>query len=206
MAFNLLIVRNIIIAITLLMVACKPLRTRKNTPPHSTLSGQNMICEPAAFCHINHVHALPDSLKKSNAREVPDESINVHYENGLISFNSIIDMQEDFYIELKGSFKSQNKTSGKVEQDATRDKEDMQPNSANCAIKNYISAQKMAERGEYTEAMVSINNSIDCLNSGEALALKGSIYFLMKDTSSAESYWMQATLKDPSITVPKIRK
>jgi hypothetical protein len=187
MASKLLIVRNIIIALSMLMVACKPLRTGKATPQELAKN-------------------TSDTLKNTISNEVPDRTINVHYENGLVSFNSIIDMQDDFYIELKGSFKSQNINSGQAEQEAATKQEDMQSNSANCAIKNYISAKKKAESGQYLEAMVLINNSIECLNTGEALALKGSIYFLMKDTNTAESYWGQATLIDPTISVPKIRK
>ena len=77
-------------------------------------------------------------------------------------------------------------------------------NRFNDALKQYSHAQFYLYRKDYDSAMYAINQSLNIMQTSEALALKGSILFIKGLNIDAETYWLRARDIDSTIVIPEI--
>jgi tetratricopeptide (TPR) repeat protein len=69
-------------------------------------------------------------------------------------------------------------------------------------IKYFVEAQELLYQGRYNEAMQSVNKSIEIAETAHALALKGTIHFMMGNSTLARAHWSKAVIQDPDIPLP----
>lgn len=71
-------------------------------------------------------------------------------------------------------------------------------------LKDFRRAQNLFYREDYEGALEMVNRSLETQKTADALGLKGSIYFMQDDMSSAKYYWNEAVKMNPDIPVPNI--
>lgn len=70
------------------------------------------------------------------------------------------------------------------------------------ALGSFVQAQFLVYQGDLLQAIDMINQSLASFETSQALALKGTIYFLSGSSAMAERYWQRAVQKNPGITLP----
>ncbi len=75
---------------------------------------------------------------------------------------------------------------------------------SNEAIKLYNRSQYYVYQKNYDSAIYFVNQSLEQIETSEALALKGSILFLKGLTHDAKQYWEKAIKMDSTIIFPSI--
>jgi tetratricopeptide (TPR) repeat protein len=131
-----------------------------------------------------------DALPVEKKRELV-----VSYENKSTSINVPLDLDQPFYLELKGT---------PVKQGVRYDRE-LVAAEMRQIMRDFRKGQDLFFKKEYEAALDAVNRSLNTLETADALALKGSIYYMMKNIPKARSYWAQAVKLDPEIVVPEIK-
>lgn len=152
-----------------------------------------------------------DSTKQSSKNDVK-----LRYKNKSTSVTIPIDPdKQDFVLELNGVEQSQSAKKGKGKQrprSARADSAILQDSLVQATmakkikrvLKNFRRAQDLFYRENYDEALRMVSKSLEIQRTADALGLKGSIFFVQDDMSSAKYYWNQAVQMDPEIPVPNI--
>lgn len=167
-----------------------------------------------------------DSTRDESAKEVV-----LNYENESTSVTIPIDpQQQDFILELEGldrgngdaesddteaAEEEQEKDDAEQEQktDSARPDSTVKQDSlaqANSAeqikqvMKYFRRAQDLFYRQEYESALEMVNRSLETQPTADALGLKGTIFFMQDNMTSARYYWNRAVEMDPEIPVPDI--
>jgi len=161
------------------------------------------------------VDKLPEILRSAQAdkdtTKSSKESVKLRYKNKTTDVTIPIDPQkQDFVLELEGVERKDNDTSEdtarSAEATAKRDsvfKKRMAKN-IKTVMRNFRRAQDLFYKQDYKGAMEKVNASLEVQETADALGLKGSIFFMRDNLSSAKYYWNKAVEMDPDIPVPDI--
>lgn len=164
-------------------------------------------------------------------RNESEEEVTLSYKNKSTSVTIPIDPnKQDFILELKGLERADN-TDETEQAEAAEDEQERddreqaedtrrsRPDStvmedslvqANMAkkirqvLKDFRKAQDLFYRQDYKGALDMVNRSLETQPTSDALGLKGTIFFMQDDISSAKYYWNRAVEMDPDIPVPNI--
>lgn len=71
-------------------------------------------------------------------------------------------------------------------------------------MRDFRKAQDHFYQEEYKEALKYVNRSLRTQRTADALALKGTIFFMSDNMKSARYYWNEAVKMNPEIPVPEI--
>ena len=176
----------------------------------TSCSGSQETTEPSV-----PVDELPEILRSAQAQpdttESSKEPMKLRYKNKSTDVTIPIDPQkQDFVLELKGIERQDsdpNKdTVASEKMNAKRDsvfKKQMAEN-IKTVMRNFRRAQDLFYREDYKGAMEKVNASLEVQETADALGLKGSIFFMRDNMSSAKYYWNKAVTMDPNIPVPDI--
>ena len=74
------------------------------------------------------------------------------------------------------------------------------------ALRLFIQAQRTIVTGDYVRAMQLVDQSLGFYVTGQALALKGSIYYLGGQVGMAYGYWEQALELVPDLVIPQMEE
>lgn len=147
-----------------------------------------------------------DTTSKKNK-----EKIKLQYEGKNTDVTIPIDPQnQEFVMELEG-LERQKETSRDTQKQAS-DSTVLQDSLVQATmaknikqvLKDFRRAQNLFYRQDYKGALKMVNRSLETQKTADALGLKGSIYFMQDDMSSAKYYWNEAVKMDPDIPVPDI--
>lgn len=178
------------------------------------------------------VEDLPQILRESRSRpdtmrNDPSDDVKLTYESNGTSVTIPIDPQrQDFILELEGlSRKGAMEESEKEKANAKQKKQQQVNRSTHRAdstimqdslvqaemakqirkvLKNFRRAQNLFYQKDYRGALEMVNRSLEVQRTADALGLKGTIFFMRDDISSAKYYWNKAVQMDPEIPVPNI--
>lgn len=164
------------------------------------------------------VDKLPQILReashsKGDSAKSTKDDVKLHYKNKSTSVTIPIDPQrQDFVLKLKGLEKKQQQKSsgeaGKQHQDSTIMQDSLVQATMAKHIKQVLRyfrrAQDLFYREDFKGAMEMVNRSLEIQRTADALGLKGSIFFMQDNMSSAKYYWNKAVRMDPEIPVPDI--
>ena len=121
------------------------------------------------------------------------KKVTLNYKNKSSAIDIPIDLEEDFYLELTGApFNAELYTRENMVMEMRQ------------VMRDFRKAQDLFFQGEYSPALVSINKSLATLETAEAFALKGTIFFFLNEIDRAKSYWDKAVRLDPEIVVPSV--
>jgi tetratricopeptide (TPR) repeat protein len=67
----------------------------------------------------------------------------------------------------------------------------------------YQKSQKSFYQGQYNESLKYVDSSLFIMRTSDALALKGSILYYLKNYQGAEEYWIEAKKINPQFVKPK---
>jgi len=159
------------------------------------------------------VDELPEILRSAQSNQDTAKSskkdMKLRYNNKSTDVTIHIDPQkQDFVLELKGverqdTDKDSAKTGGnKAKRDSVFEKR--MAKNIRKVMRNYRRAQDLFYREDYKGAMEKVNTSLEVQETADALGLKGSIFFMRDNLSSAKYYWNKAVKMDPDIPVPDI--
>ncbi len=70
------------------------------------------------------------------------------------------------------------------------------------SVTAFIEAQELFYRGDYKKALVMVDSSMDQFNTDFALALKGSVVFLLGNKRQAVHLWQEARARNPFVELP----
>lgn len=118
----------------------------------------------------------------------------VSYENKSTSINVPLDLDQPFYLELQGT----------PVKKAVHTNRELMAAEMRQIMRDFRKAQDLFFKKEFEAALDAVNRSLNTLETADALALKGSIYYVLKNIPKARSYWAQAVKLDPEIVVPEI--
>jgi len=118
----------------------------------------------------------------------------ISYGNKSTNINVPLNLDEPFYLELKGTPASK----------TLRYDRELFAVEMRQIMRDFRKAQDAFFKKEYDAALEAVNRSLLTLETADALALKGSIYYVMKNIPKAKMYWAQAVKLDPEIVVPEI--
>jgi len=161
------------------------------------------------------VDKLPEILRSAQAdkdtTKSSKESVKLRYKNKTTDVTIPIDPQkQDFVLELEGVERkdddSSKDTARSAAATAKRDsvfKKRMAKN-IKTVMRNFRRAQDLFYKQDYKGAMEKVNASLEVQETADALGLKGSIFFMRDNLSSAKYYWNKAVEMDPDIPVPDI--
>lgn len=134
-----------------------------------------------------------------------NEPVTLNYENKSTSISIPIDPeQQEFVLELKG-LKEGNEVqedTSTVQRDSLHQEE--MAKKIKQVLKDFRKAQDLFYREDYKGAMERINQSLETQETADALGLKGTIFFMRDNMSSAKYYWNRAVEMDPDIVLPDI--
>ena len=82
--------------------------------------------------------------------------------------------------------------------------EDTLQQNVNTALRLFIEAQHATYSQDYERAIMLTDQSLALFVTGQALALKGTIYYLTGNIEMAQRIWQQARELVPGIDVPEI--
>lgn len=145
-------------------------------------------------------NAPADTMRGSRSKPVT-----LNYENKSTSISIPIDpTQQEFVLELKG-LKEGNEPQGDTTT-AQRDSlnQEEMAKKIKQVLKDFRKAQDLFYREDYKGAMERINQSLETQETADALGLKGTIFFMRDNMSSAKYYWNRAVDMDPDIVLPDI--
>lgn len=176
----------------------------------ASCSGSQETTEPSI-----PVDDLPEILRSAQANKdttkSSEKSMKLRYKNKTTDVTIPIDPQkQDFVLELEGVERQDDDTSEDTAETAKvkakRDsvyKKRMAKN-IKTVMRNFRRAQDLFYREDYKGAMEKVNASLEVQETADALGLKGSIFFMRDNLSSAKYYWNKAVEMDPDIPVPDI--
>jgi hypothetical protein len=118
----------------------------------------------------------------------------ISYGNKSTNINVPLNLDEPFYLELKGTPASK----------TLRYDRELFAVEMRQIMRDFRKAQDAFFKKEYEAALEAVNRSLLTLETADALALKGSIYYVMKNIPKAKTYWAKAVKLDPEIVVPEI--
>ncbi len=75
--------------------------------------------------------------------------------------------------------------------------------SLNKLLFYYQKSQKSFYQGQYNESLKYVDSSLFIMKTSDALALKGSILYYLKNYQGAEEYWNEAKKINPQFVKPK---
>lgn len=70
------------------------------------------------------------------------------------------------------------------------------------SIRHYVAAQSLVYRGDYRQALREIDTSLRVFENDYAIALKGTILYLLGDRNEAMRWWREANRRNPEISIP----
>jgi tetratricopeptide (TPR) repeat protein len=178
------------------------------------------------------VEDLPQILREARpqddtTRNDPSDDVKLKYEGNGTSVTIPIDPQsQDFILELKGlerqggpeksdkpKVQAEQKKQKQVNKRVRRPDSTINQDSLVQAqvaekikqvLKDFRRAQNLFYRKDYKGALEMVNRSLETQRTADALGLKGTIFFMRDDISSAKYYWNKAVQMDPEIPVPNI--
>ena len=126
----------------------------------------------------------------------------LNYRNESTSIRLPIDLNsQNVYLELRGKAVEEKK-------DDKTEVEDIESGSQAERIRSvmneFVSAQNAFYRGNYEQAMEAVNRSLNIEQTADALALKGTIYFMLGNNTEAQRFWTRAMRLNPDLPVPDI--
>lgn len=123
------------------------------------------------------------------------KKVTLNYKNKSSAIDIPIDLEEDFYLELTGApFNAELYTRENMIMEMRQ------------VMRDFRKAQDLFFQGEYAPALISVNKSLATLETAEAFALKGTIFFFLDEIERAKSYWDRAVRLDPEIVVPSVEE
>ena len=148
----------------------------------------------------------PQILKEPALQKVDtvksDDLLKLKYKNKSTSLTIPLDLQKhQFVLELKGMEMDPPKDS-LVAQDSVV--QAIMADRIKKVMKYFRRSQDLFYRQDYEGAMEMINKSLKIQQTADALGLKGTIFFMMDNVSSAKYYWNMAVKMDPETPVPDI--
>lgn len=171
-------------------------------------------CSSSQETANSHIPAedLPNILREvANApadtiQENRNEPVTLNYANKSTSISIPIDPKEqEFVLELKG-LKKENEEPEDTTENALQDSlnQEEMAKKIKQVLKDFRKAQDLFYREDYKGALERINQSLETQETADALGLKGTIFFMRDNMSSAKYYWNRAVDMDPDIVLPDI--
>ena len=77
-------------------------------------------------------------------------------------------------------------------------------NEANTLSNYYIAAQQGLYSGDFENALIQINRAAEIRESADILALRGSIYLGLQNTTEFVNQWRKALEMDPEVPIPPV--
>lgn len=132
-----------------------------------------------------------------------EDDVKLQYSNESTNVTIPINPQnQDFILELEGLQKEEPEPDSVSLQDSLVQKKMAQ--KIKQVLRDFRRAQDLFYREDYKGAMERINSSLETQQTADALGLKGTIFFMRDNISSAKYYWNKAVQMDPEIPVPDI--
>jgi tetratricopeptide (TPR) repeat protein len=156
------------------------------------------------------VEDLPKILREASnagqdsAEQQSSEPMTLNYKNESTDLTIPIDPQgQDFVLELEGVKAQEEEPADSL---ALQDSvvQERMAEKIKEVLKTFRRAQNLFYRQDYKGAMEMVDESLELQETADALGLKGTIYFMRDDLSSAKYYWNKAVQMDPEIPVPDI--
>lgn len=152
------------------------------------------------------LHEEPVSEQDTVARST-NTDLKLNYENESTNVTIPIDPQnQEFILELKGvhqkGYEEDRSKDSSVKQDSIV--QEKMAKQIKKVLKDFRRAQDLFYREDYKGAMEKVNSSLEIQETADALGLKGTIFFMRNNMSSAKYYWNRAVQMDPEIPVPNI--
>lgn len=169
-------------------------------------SGSQQAAEPSI-----PVEDLPQVLREvSNSeqdttQEKNGESVTLNYKNKSTDVTIPLNPnRQEFILELKGVEREEQTEpqDSVILQDSLVQKR--MAEKIKKVMKTFRRAQNLFYRQDYKGAMEMVDKSLDLQQTADALGLKGTIFFMRDNMSSAKYYWNKAVQMDPEIPVPDI--
>lgn len=145
--------------------------------------------------------------KAKNESEKQDDKLQLKYKNESTTVTIPLDIKKDnFVLELQGM--KAEKAEDKIRRDSVILKDSLvqkeMSKRINEVLKYFRQAQDLFYRRDYKGAMEMVDKSLKVQRTAEALGLKGSIFFMQDNMSSARYYWNRAVEMDSEVPVPDI--
>ncbi len=154
------------------------------------------------------VEDLPQILREVKQTPAIDttsneDDVKLQYSNESTNVTIPINPQnQDFILELEGLQREVPKPDSVSLQDSVVQKKMAQ--KIKQVLRDFRRAQDLFYREDYKGAMERIDSSLETQQTADALGLKGTIFFMRDNISSAKYYWNKAVQMDPDIPVPDI--
>lgn len=127
--------------------------------------------------------------------------IDITYKNQSSEISITLDPATDeFYLDLSGITPVNSDTV--IVQDSSLIKN--RQKDIQVLMASFRKAQDLFYLGEYNKALEQVNRSIEVGETADALALKGTIFFMMENITAAKVNWYRAVELDPDLPVPSI--
>lgn len=167
--------------------------------------------------HSIPVEDLPQILKevsnsdKDSVNQQRNRNVTLNYKNESSDVEIPLNPQgQDFILELKGVEREEGEQQKELADSlAAKDSvisalEEQMEENIKKVLKDFRRAQDLFYREDFKGAMEKVNESLDVQETADALGLKGTIYFMQDEMSSAKYYWNKAVQMDPELPVPDI--
>ena len=129
------------------------------------------------------------------------EKIIVTYTNHSSNIQIALDPRKDqFYMDLSG-MTPREKDSVIVQDSSLISTKALDIQSL---LSSFRKAQDQFYLGEYRNALQEIDKTLEIQETADAYALKGTIFFMLENTTAAKANWNKAVIMDPNIPVPSI--
>lgn len=130
-----------------------------------------------------------------------DEKIIVTYRNHSSNIQISLDPKKDqFYMNLSGMTPMDKDSISVQDSSLIRTRAvDIQS-----LLSSFRKAQDQFYLGEYRNALDEIDKTLLIQETADAYALKGTIFFMLQNTTAAKANWNKAVQMDPNIPVPSI--
>lgn len=138
-----------------------------------------------------------DTTNGDQVTQTREEFIQLRFENENASVSISLDPDDEFQLKLPGLL-------GMLEEDEAPPPDDEIEQKIQEVMRNFYRAQQLFYEEDFDGAMEMVDASLELQETAAALGLKGTIYLMIDDLTSARSYWEQAVAKDPDIPTPDI--
>jgi tetratricopeptide (TPR) repeat protein len=161
------------------------------------------------------VEDLPQILRevsraeKDTAKKDPKKPLTLNYKNESTDVTIPLDPQgQEFVLELQGVEKEQSTQQQEQMPDSVMIQDSVvqahMAQKIKKVLKTFRRAQDLFYRQDYKGAMEMVDQSLELQQTADALGLKGTIFFMRDNMSSAKYYWNKAVQMDPELPVPDI--
>lgn len=139
----------------------------------------------------------PADTTSKNAKD-----IKLTYQNKSTNVTIPVDPQnQSFILEMKGLQKEKSQDSVNMQDSLIQAR---MAKKIKQVMRDFRRAQDLFYREDYKGALEKVNSSLETQKTADALGLKGTIFFMRDNMSSAKYYWNKAVQMDPEIPVPDI--